>query len=92
MTDPAVAYLPGEGYGPFDRGTEMDVWMKAANGSSYSLGAVWPGTSDRALHTFQSHVRTDVTVFPDWFNPRTQECVDFFCPLPILTVGQLLDK
>ena len=45
MTDPAVAYLPGEGYGPFDRGSEMDVWMKAANGSSYSLGAVWPGKS-----------------------------------------------
>ncbi|KAJ3553318.1 hypothetical protein NM688_g3681 [Phlebia brevispora] len=55
MTDPAVAYLPGEGYGPFDRGSQMDVWMKAANGSD-SLGAVWPG----------------VTVFPDWFNPKTQ--------------------
>ena len=45
MTDPAVAYLPGEGYGPFDRGTAKDVWLKAANGSSYSLGAVWPGMS-----------------------------------------------
>ncbi|CDO71936.1 Glycoside Hydrolase Family 31 protein [Trametes cinnabarina] len=56
MTDPAVAYLPGEGYGPFDRGTAADVWLKAANGSSPFLGAVWPG----------------VTVFPDWFNSRTQ--------------------
>ena len=45
MTDPAVAYLPGEGYGPFDRGVQDDIWLKAANGSSYSLGAVWPGVT-----------------------------------------------
>ncbi|TFK83789.1 glycoside hydrolase family 31 protein [Polyporus arcularius HHB13444] len=57
MTDPAIAYLPDEGYGPFDRGTAADVWLKAANGSSPFLGAVWPG----------------VTVFPDWFNPKTQD-------------------
>ncbi|KAI0695583.1 alpha-glucosidase [Cerioporus squamosus] len=57
MTDPAIAHLPGEGYGPFDRGTTADVWLKAANGSSPFLGAVWPG----------------VTVFPDWFNPKTQD-------------------
>ncbi len=44
MTDPAVAYLPGEGYGPFDRGSQMDIWLKAENGSD-SLGLVWPGTS-----------------------------------------------
>ncbi|GJE88081.1 glycoside hydrolase family 31 protein [Phanerochaete sordida] len=57
MTDPAIAYLPDEGYGTFDRGTEADVWLKAANGSSPFLGAVWPG----------------VTVFPDWFNDKTQD-------------------
>ena len=45
MTDPAVAYLPSEGYGPFDRGVQDDIWLKAANGSSYSLGAVWPGVT-----------------------------------------------
>ena len=45
MTDPAVAYLPGEGYGPFDRGTQTDVWLKAANNSSPFLGAVWPGVT-----------------------------------------------
>lgn len=45
MTDPAIAYLPGEGYGPFDRGVQDDIWLKAANGSSYSLGAVWPGVT-----------------------------------------------
>lgn len=44
MTDPAVAYLPGEGYGPYDRGTDMDVWIKAPNGSA-SLGLVWPGVT-----------------------------------------------
>ncbi|KAI0648521.1 alpha-glucosidase [Trametes meyenii] len=57
MTDPAVAYLPDEGYGPFNRGTEADIWLKAENGSSPFLGAVWPG----------------VTVFPDWFNAKTED-------------------
>ncbi|KAH8100347.1 alpha-glucosidase [Cristinia sonorae] len=57
MTDPAVAYLPGESYGPFDRGTDADIWLKAANNSSPFLGAVWPG----------------VTVFPDWFNEKAQD-------------------
>ncbi|KAG6818327.1 hypothetical protein H0H93_005954, partial [Arthromyces matolae] len=41
MTDPAVAYTPGEDYGTYNRGTELDVWLKAANGSD-SLGLVWP--------------------------------------------------
>lgn len=45
MTDPAVAFLPGEGYGPFDRGDKDDVWLKAANNSSPFLGAVWPGVT-----------------------------------------------
>ena len=44
MTDPAIGYLPDIGYGTYDRGTELDVWLKAANGS-FSLGVVWPGTS-----------------------------------------------
>jgi len=42
MTDPAVAYLPGEGYAPYDNGKALDVWLKAENGSE-SLGVVWPG-------------------------------------------------
>lgn len=42
MIDPAVAYAPGQGYTAYDRGTAMDVWLKAANGSD-SLGIVWPG-------------------------------------------------
>jgi len=42
MVDPAVGFLPGEGYGPYDRGTQLDIWVKAPNGSA-SLGVVWPG-------------------------------------------------
>ena len=42
MTDPAVAYAPGQGYAPYDNGKALDVWLKAANGSD-SLGVVWPG-------------------------------------------------
>jgi alpha-glucosidase len=42
MIDPAVAYAPSQGYGAYDRGKAMDVWLKAANGSD-SLGVVWPG-------------------------------------------------
>ncbi|KAI0823812.1 alpha-glucosidase [Trametes gibbosa] len=57
MTDPAVAYIDDGSYDPFDRGTKADIWLKAANGSSPFVGAVWPGA----------------TVFPDWFNEKTQE-------------------
>ncbi|KAK0210069.1 alpha-glucosidase [Desarmillaria ectypa] len=42
MTDPAVALQ--EGYGPYDRGTEMDVWLKMPNGSA-TIGLVWPGVT-----------------------------------------------
>ena len=42
MTDPAIAYVPGQGYEPYDLGTQLDLWLKAPNGSA-SLGVVWPG-------------------------------------------------
>lgn len=42
MTDPAVAYQPGAGYGTFDRGTEEGVFLKNPNGT-VNLGVVWPG-------------------------------------------------
>jgi hypothetical protein len=42
MNDPGVAYLPGQGYGAFDRGAADDVFLKQANGS-VALGVVWPG-------------------------------------------------
>jgi alpha-glucosidase len=51
MTDPAVAYLPGQSYGPYDRGTELDIFLKAANGSE-SLGVVWPGVFLPLIFTF----------------------------------------
>ncbi|KAK7014854.1 glycoside hydrolase family 31 protein [Favolaschia claudopus] len=44
MTDPAVAYTPDENYGPYDRGTADDIWLKNANGSAH-LGLVWPGVT-----------------------------------------------
>jgi alpha-glucosidase len=55
MVDPAVAYLPEDKTSAYQRGSEMDVWLKRPNGSDL-LGVVWPG----------------VTVYPDWFNPKTQ--------------------
>ena len=44
MTDPAVAYLPKSGYAPYDRGKDLDIWLKAENGSDF-LGVVWPGVT-----------------------------------------------
>ncbi|KAJ4475469.1 glycoside hydrolase family 31 protein [Lentinula aciculospora] len=44
MTDPAIAYAPGEGYGTYDRGTALDVWLKMPNGSA-ELSLVWPGVT-----------------------------------------------
>lgn len=42
MTDPAIGYLPNQGYEPYDRGTQLDLWLKTPNGGP-SLGVVWPG-------------------------------------------------
>ena len=42
MTDPAVPFLPNSGYGPYERGHALDVFLKTKNGSE-SLGVVWPG-------------------------------------------------
>jgi hypothetical protein len=66
MTDPAVAYLPGQGYGPYDRGTQDDVWLKNANGSAH-LGLVWPGTVSTLISAppeFLTTLYLGVTVFP----------------------------
>lgn len=46
MTDPAVAYAPNGGYGPYDRGHALDVFLKSSNGTE-SLGVVWPGSMSR---------------------------------------------
>ncbi|TRM57022.1 glycoside hydrolase family 31 protein [Schizophyllum amplum] len=44
MTDPAVAYAPNSSYEAYDRGVEMDVFLKGDNGSDF-LGLVWPGVT-----------------------------------------------
>jgi alpha-glucosidase len=44
MVDPAVAYVPGGDYPPFDRGEAAGVWIKLANGTSMK-GVVWPGVT-----------------------------------------------
>jgi hypothetical protein len=60
MTDPAVAFTPNETYAPYQHGVDMDIWLKAPNGS-YSLALVWPGVTvypgRRQLFssTFRSH-------------------------------------
>ncbi|KAI8971501.1 alpha glucosidase [Mycotypha africana] len=40
MVDPAIS--ANTTYGPYVRGTEMDVWIKNPDGSDY-VGMVWPG-------------------------------------------------
>ncbi|KAL1746491.1 glycoside hydrolase family 31 protein [Schizophyllum fasciatum] len=42
MTDPGVAYVPGENYEAYNKGIEMDVFLKQDNGSDF-LAIVWPG-------------------------------------------------
>ena len=44
MTDPGVAYVPGENYEAYNKGIEMDIFLKADNGSDF-LGLVWPGVT-----------------------------------------------
>ncbi|KAG6864625.1 hypothetical protein C0991_008189 [Blastosporella zonata] len=75
MTDPAVAYTPGEDYGTYDRGTGLDVWLKAANGSD-SLGLVWPGVT-----VYPDWFHPDVTKFWNnefalFYNPTTGIDID----------------
>ncbi|KAK0227678.1 alpha-glucosidase [Armillaria fumosa] len=49
MTDPAVALQ--EGYGPYDRGTKMDVWLKMPNGSAV-ISLVWPDWFHPAIQKY----------------------------------------
>ena len=48
MTDRSFGYFPGQRYELYDRGTELDVWLKTPNGSA-RLGVVWPGVFHRTL-------------------------------------------
>ncbi|KAJ3862962.1 alpha-glucosidase [Lentinula novae-zelandiae] len=49
MTDPVVAYAPGEGYGTYNHGSALDVWLKMPNGSA-ELALVWPGNAPGRLY------------------------------------------
>jgi hypothetical protein len=62
MTDPAVAYLPGQGYEAYDNGKALDIWLKAVNGSD-SLGLVWPG-EHVLIYDIIVLMVIGVTVFP----------------------------
>jgi alpha-glucosidase len=44
MVDPAVACLPEDKTSAYQRGSEMDVWLKRPNGSDL-LCVVWPGVT-----------------------------------------------
>ncbi|KAF8957752.1 glycoside hydrolase family 31 protein [Flammula alnicola] len=69
MTDPAVAYLPGEGYAPYDNGKALDVWLKAPNGSE-SLGVVWPDWFHPAIQQYWT------LEFGSFYNPQTGIDID----------------
>ncbi|KAF7298389.1 putative alpha/beta-glucosidase agdC [Mycena kentingensis (nom. inval.)] len=91
MTDPAVAYLPDGGYGPYDRGTAADIWLKNENGSAH-LGLVWPGVTvypDWFHPDIQSYWSKEFELF---YSPETGLDIDgawidmnepaSFCDLP----------
>ncbi|KAL1727755.1 glycoside hydrolase family 31 protein [Schizophyllum commune] len=44
MTDPGVAYVPGENYEAYNKGIKMDIFLKQENGSDF-LALVWPGVT-----------------------------------------------
>ncbi|KAJ6606229.1 alpha-glucosidase [Mycena vulgaris] len=91
MTDPAVGFLPDQGYGPYDRGTTADIWLKNANGSQH-LGLVWPGVTvypDWFHPNIQDYWSNEFELF---YNPETGLDIDgawidmnepsSFCDLP----------
>lgn len=56
IVDPAISNTssPSDPYGPYDRGSDMKIWVNASDGVTPLIGEVWPGK----------------TVFPDYTNPR----------------------
>ncbi|KAL1778000.1 maltase-glucoamylase, intestinal, partial [Sigmodon hispidus] len=56
ILDPAISNnsLPGSPYGPYDRGSAMNIWVNTSDGVNPLIGEVWPGT----------------TVFPDYTSPK----------------------
>ncbi|XP_058387671.1 maltase-glucoamylase isoform X3 [Diceros bicornis minor] len=56
MVDPAISNnsSPSHPYSPYDRGSDMKIWVNASDGVTPLIGEVWPGT----------------TVFPDYTSPQ----------------------
>ena len=42
IADPAISNQ-NDGYAPYERGTEMNVWILDGNGTAPYTGIVWPG-------------------------------------------------
>ncbi|XP_072508617.1 uncharacterized protein [Notamacropus eugenii] len=53
IVDPAIA-TESLNYGPYNRGSDMKIWVNASDGVTPIIGEVWPGK----------------TVFPDYTNPK----------------------
>ncbi|KAJ7063684.1 glycoside hydrolase family 31 protein [Mycena amicta] len=79
MTDPAIGYLPDQNYGPYDRGTEADIWLKNSNGSDH-LGLVWPGVT-----VFPDWFHPDIQAY--W----SKEFELFYSPETGLDIGSWID-
>ncbi|XP_066118577.1 maltase-glucoamylase isoform X2 [Saccopteryx bilineata] len=56
IVDPAISDNSSSSYpyGPYDRGSDMKIWVSASDGVTPVIGKVWPGS----------------TVFPDYTNPN----------------------
>ncbi|KAI4585152.1 hypothetical protein MJG53_006686 [Ovis ammon polii x Ovis aries] len=56
IVDPAISNNSslGNPYGPYDRGSDMKIWVNTSDGVTPLIGEVWPGK----------------TVFPDYTNPK----------------------
>ncbi|KAJ7253344.1 alpha-glucosidase [Mycena haematopus] len=82
MTDPAVGYLPGQDYGPFDRGTAANVWLKNQNGSDH-LGLDWfsPAAQDYWTNEFDLfyNPQTGLDIDGAWIDMNEPSS---FCNLP----------
>ncbi|XP_077982533.1 sucrase-isomaltase, intestinal-like [Glandiceps talaboti] len=67
ILDPCIMMEPPGSYPAYDLGNEMDVWVKAADGTTPVVGKVWP---------------PEEVVFPDYTHPNAtkwwvDQCLEF---------------